>query len=208
MTKINGDDETIYLNGYHLGATPADKIIEVYETAEGRANSLYTLDELLFTSLGRQNVSDRIKLANYFLDKGADPSYVDSYNRANCLHVLFKRWEYDYEREAPLLQRLLDGGADINQRSRRTGYPLELVTMMLPNETDINHFYDVIFAHPGIDFGVIVNRVTGATLADLYFELPPVMAEETARAKEYIAQRGLRGDGKPPFEWVREGHSD
>lgn len=208
MTEANDDDRPIHLNGYHLGATSADKIIDVYETPEGRANSLYTLDELLFSSLGRRDVSDRIKLANYFLDQGADPSYVDSYNRANCLHVLFKRWEYDYQREAPVLQRLLDGGADINQRAGKFGYPLELVTMLLPNETDINHFYDVIFAHPGIDFGVIVNRVTGATLADLYFELPPVMAEETARAKEYIAQHGLRGDGKPPFEWVREGRND
>ena len=148
---------------------------------------------------------DRIKLANYFLDKGADPSYTDRYDRFNCLHVLFERWEHDYKREAPMLQRLLDGGAHINQRDSKGEYPLELVRMLLPNETDINHFYDVIFAHPGIDFSVVINRVSGATLADQYLGLPPSMAGVTARAKEYIAQRGLRGDGKPPFEWVREG---
>ena len=205
MTGTSGEDEPIYLSGYDLAYTSADKIIETYETPEGRANSLKSLDDLLFTSLGRRDVSDRIKLANYFLDKGADPSYVDRYDRANCLHVLFKAWENDYECEAPLLQRLLDGGADINQRAGRFGYPLELVRMMLPNETDINHFYDVIFAHPGIDFSVMINWVSGATLADQYIGLPPSMAGVTARAKEYIAQHGLRGDGKPPFEWVREG---
>lgn len=203
MTSSSDAERPIHLNGYHLGALAAEKIIEVYETPEGRANSLYTLDELLFTSLGRQNASDRIKLANYFLDQGADPSYVDSYNRANCLHVLFKRFEHDYEREAPMLQRLLDGGANINQRSRRTGYPLELVRMMLPNYGEINHFYDVIFARPGIDFSVVINRVSGATLADQYLGLPPALAEATARSKKYIAQHGLRGDGKPPFEWKR-----
>ena len=205
MTETNGEDEPIYLSGYHLGATSADSIIETYETPKGRANSLYTLDELLFSSLGRRDVSDRIKLANYFLDQGADPSYVDKYNRANCLHVFFQCWERDYEREAHVLQRLLDGGADINQRSRRTGYPLELVRMLPPNDGEINHFYDVIFAHPGIDFSVVINRVSGATLADQYLGLPPALSEATARAKEYIAQHGLRGDGKPPFEWVREG---
>ncbi len=205
MTETNDDDRPIHLNGYHLGAMAADKIIEVYESPKGRADSLMSLDELLVSSLMRRDVSDRIKLANYFLDRGADPSYTDRYERFNCLHILFERWERDYEREAHVLQRLLDGGANINQRSRRTGYPLELVRMLLPNETDINHFYDVIFAHPGIDFSVVINRVSGATLADLYLDLPPSMARVTARAKEYIAQRGLRGDGKPPFEWVREG---
>ncbi len=205
MTKSNDGDRPIHLNGYHLGAMAADKIIGVYETPEGRKNSLFSLDELLFRSVGRRDVSDRIKLANYFLDQGADPAFVNRFNRANCLHVLFERWEHDYEREAPLLQRLLDGGADINQRDDKGEYPLELVRMLPPNDGEINHFYDVIFAHPGIDFSVVINRVSGATLADLYLDLPPSMARVTARAKEYIAQRGLRGDGKPPFEWVREG---
>ena len=111
---------------------------------------------------------DRIKLANYFLDQGAGPSYVDSYDRVNCLHVLFKTWDHDFEREAPVLQRLLDGVADVNQRAGKFGYPLELVRMLHPNETDISHFYDVIFAHPGIDFSVVINRVSGASLADQY----------------------------------------
>lgn len=66
MTSADNGDKTIYLNGRNVRYRPVRDIIELYETPEGRANSLMTLDELLMKSLGRNDVSDRIKLANYF----------------------------------------------------------------------------------------------------------------------------------------------
>ena len=53
MTSSSDAERLIYLSGYHLSYTSADKIIETYETPEGRANALYTLDELLMSSLER-----------------------------------------------------------------------------------------------------------------------------------------------------------
>ena len=199
MTSTDNTNAPIYLNSGNLGSMPVRDIIELYETPEGRANSLVPLDELLVTSLGRGNVADRIELANYFLDKGADPSYVESYNRSNCLHILFQAHGHDFEREAPLLGRLLDGGANINQRSRRSGYPMEMVRYLSSLGGDRNFFYDELFSRSGIDFGVVINRHSGAILADMYLGLPPAMAGLQKRAEDYIAQHGLHGDGRPPF---------
>ena len=53
MTSSSDAERLIYLSGYHLSYTSADKIIETYETPEGRANALYTLDEQLMSSLER-----------------------------------------------------------------------------------------------------------------------------------------------------------
>ena len=199
MTSADNGDKTIYLNGSNVRYMPVRDIIDLYETPEGRANSLMTLDELLMGSLGRNDVSDRIKLANYFLDKGADPSYVENGDGVNCLHVLLGRWEHDYEREAPLLGRLLDEGANINQRGGKFGYPMQMVRYLSSLGGDRNFFYDELFSRSGIDFGVVINRHSGAILADMYLGLPPAMAGLQKRAEDYIAQHGLHGDGRPPF---------
>ena len=48
------------------------------------------------------------------LNHGADPARVDSEEKINALHVMFKEREHDFVGEARLLQRFLDGGADIS----------------------------------------------------------------------------------------------
>ncbi|WP_151952946.1 hypothetical protein [Brevibacterium sp. Marseille-P9724] len=195
MTSADNGDKTIYLNGSNVRYMPVQDIIELYETPEGRANSLMTLDELLMKSLGRNDVSDRIKLANYFLDKGADPSYVESSDGVNCLHVLLYPREHDYEREAPLL----DESANINQRGGKFGYPMEVAFYLSSLGGDPNFFYDEVFSRPGIDFGVVINRHSGAILADMYLGMPSAESGLPKRTEDYIAQHGLHGDGKPPF---------
>ena len=199
MTSTDNTNAPIYLNSGNLGSMPVRDIIELYETPEGRANSLMPLDELLMGSLGRNDVSDRIKLANYFLDKGADPSYVENGDGVNCLHVLLGRWEHDYEREAPLLGRLLDEGANINQWGGKFGYPMEMVRYLSSLGGDRNFFFDELFSRPGLDFGVVISKHLGVTLADMYRSLPPAMSGLQKRAEDYIAQHGLHGDGRPPF---------
>ena len=58
------------------------------------------------------------------LDHGADPARVNSLEGTNALHVMFGKREHDYVGEAKLLQRFLDGGADINLKAPKWDLPI------------------------------------------------------------------------------------
>ncbi|MFD2674292.1 hypothetical protein [Gulosibacter bifidus] len=104
--------------------------------------------------------ANRVAIANWMLDNGVPASYVerDPRSRYNALHILFVQREHDYELEAPLLRRLLAEGADINGYAPRLGRPIQaLLENDWIDEDDLGPFYDVIFAHPGIDWNVPAN---------------------------------------------------
>ena len=93
---------------------------------------------------------------------GADPAQVDVDERINALHVMFEEREHDFVGEAKLLQRFLDGGADVNLKAPKWS---ALIQAMLENyklTDDVSTpFYDVIFSYPGIDWEVIVRKAFG-----------------------------------------------
>ena len=111
-------------------------------------------------------------------------SVVSEGDNINVLHVLFSGLadEHDFELEAPLLRRLLDGGADINLRSPRFGYPLEALSWMAATDDDLQPFYDVVFARPDIDMSAIINK-HGSTLGELL--ISTTRPDMTRRAEEY-----------------------
>lgn len=138
---------------------------------------------LLFQSVGNKDVPARVAITMRLLDDGADPSVAP--DNTNVLHVLFDQRTHDAEYEAPMLRRLIEGGADINLFSKRSGPPLANLIKHGPSpESACIPFYDVIFDQPNLDLAL-------PYLHDLIFNsawnLPllreRVMAYESARAQ-------------------------
>lgn len=150
--------------------TPADAS---YKGAGGRT--------LLFQSVANKDVEARVAITTRLLDDGADPSVVS--DGINVLHVLFGQRTHDAAYEAPMLRRLIDGGADINQVSKRSGPPLAVLIQHGPSpETERVPFYDVIFDQPKLD---LTNRYLHDLIFNSAWNLPllraRVLAYESAR---------------------------
>ena len=115
-----------------------------------------------FHVLSNEDLTARVEIANWMLDHGADPARVNSHEGTNALHVMFGKREHDYIGEAKLLQRFLDGGADINLKAPKWNVPIRT---MLDNyglsDKELGPFYDVIFSYPGIDWDIIVGKPSG-----------------------------------------------
>jgi len=108
----------------------------------------------LWGAVANRDPRARVVIANRLLDDGADATV--SQENVNLLHILFEKFEHDFEGEALLLRRLLEGGADINLKSRKWGPPLLTLYENLELYDEVlGPFYDVIFSWPGIDGSVI-----------------------------------------------------
>ena len=115
-----------------------------------------------FHVLSNEDLTARVEIANWMLDHGADPAHIEPHGKINILHVMFTEREHDYIGEAKLLQRFLDGGADINLKAPKWNVPIRT---MLDNyglsDKELGPFYDVIFSYPGIDWDIIVGKPSG-----------------------------------------------
>lgn len=120
---------------------------------------------LLFESAGNPDVPSRIAITTRLLDDGADPSVAS--RGINVLHVLLGARKHDAESEAPMLRRLIEGGADINLVSKRSGPPLAVLIEHGPTpESTRVPFYDVLFDQPNLDLSAAYEN---GTLRDLIF---------------------------------------
>lgn len=108
-------------------------------------------ETLLFFSVANRDVDARVAITMRLLDDGADPSVVS--NGINVLHILFSpNKKHDAQLEAPMLRRLIEGGADINQVSKKWGPPLlGLIENGPLDENAAVPFYDVIFDQPNLN---------------------------------------------------------
>lgn len=132
---------------------------------------------LLFPSVANRDVEARVAITTRLLDDGADPSAAP--DNVNVLHVLFDQRKHDPEREAPMLRRLIEAGADVNLFSKRSGPPLAVLIEHGPSpESACIPFYDVIFDQPNLN-------LTYPYLRDLIFNSAwnvPILRE---RVREY-----------------------
>ena len=116
----------------------------------------------LFWAFKNKDLEARVGIVDWMLDHGVDPARVNPHEGTNALHVMFTQREHDFVGEARLLQRFLDGGADINLKAPKWNVPIQT---MLENYklTDglSGSFYDVLFSYPGIDWDVIVRKAFG-----------------------------------------------
>lgn len=108
-------------------------------------------------ALVNTDLAARLHIAHRLLDDGANAAGRDG--QTNLLHIYFGTTSHDIEAEAPLLRRLIDGGADLNARHPKWGTPLlVLLRNNRLDDDDLGPFYDVIFSTPGIDFDVPASR--------------------------------------------------
>ena len=120
----------------------------------------------LFWALGNKDLTARVEIVNWMLDNGADPAQVDADEKINALHAMFEEREHDFVGEAKLLQRLLDGGADINLKAPKWSVPIQtIIDEMIASDDEVAPFYDVIFSYPGIDWDVIADRAFGEPIS-------------------------------------------
>ena len=129
-----------------------DVFLEVFEPGQEAWVGASGLP-LLLIALGNNDPANRLAIANYLLDVGADATALALPERYTALHILFGQNTHDFEAEAVLLKRLLDGGADVNGVSGRGwGTPLQTLASQLKfSDETLSPFYDVLFARPDLD---------------------------------------------------------
>lgn len=165
------------------------EFIEQYRALPANERTTENATDALFGSMSNAKVRDRVGIASFLLTEGADPANIEAGgDRVNVLHALLSHrrgQERDFAVEAPLLQRLLDGGADINQRSPRFGYPVDGLPDLELFDGDITPFLDVVFSRPELDLSVYKNKTMGVTMADYFTRLPESSAIPQ-RAKQFL----------------------
>lgn len=109
-----------------------------------------------------KDVRARVAIFNWMLDHGASLKAQCRGDKVNVLHAFFFERVHDFSLEAPLLQRLLDAGANINQYSPRFSLPLKV---MLDNFYFRDEYaglvYDVIFSRPDVDWEAFADVTSG-----------------------------------------------
>lgn len=149
---------------------------------------------LLECALMNHDAGTRVVLANQLLDDGADASVVGD-DGGTTAHILLSRVEYLPELEAPLLERLFDGGADINRvvRVKVLGTPLNALKKQYKfSDEFFAPFYDVFFSRDDLDLvGEMMNGHSGMNILRKSAELRP---ELLRRAEEYLRARGVDPD--------------
>ena len=141
---------------------------------------------LLNLALANPDPVQRVALACRLIDDGVGA------DRWQPLHVLFGRNDHDFELEAPLVQRMLDEGADVNRvvRDKKRGTPLEyLAGMGKFSDRDLAPFYDALLAWPALDL-LQTSSHDRAVLANLR-KMAPIRAELVRRAEQVLHDRGI-----------------
>lgn len=129
----------------------------------------------------------RAQIANRLLDDGADAAAVTG-DGATTLHVLLGRGQFDMNTDVPLLQRLLDGGADPNRPHDRFGTPLfTLVRQLTFSDDELAPFYDVLLADPRLD----LLAPAGDTTYEQVRLLGPARVSLVDRMNAVLRERGL-----------------
>lgn len=143
--------------------------------------------EPLLRSISNPSPVDRVGIASFLLDQGMDASVVESGDRTNALHVLLGVRSHDFKLEAPLLERILDGGADINLRSPRFGRPLEMLCRLPVGDADAEPFYEVFFSRPDIRLDLLVRREPPFSQRDILMGVTPELVNLHSHAEAYLA---------------------
>lgn len=148
-----------------------------------------SVDDLLFVALARHAPVDRVALANFLLDHGADASRIS--DGSSVLNLLCSSPECDFELEAPLLQRLLVAGADVNHRDQYGDVPLtELQNHPVALDAEMVPFYEVLLDWPALDLSLPVNpaKPDGLNIRESVFASDGYVRR---RLRTMIEERGL-----------------
>ncbi|BDD84705.1 hypothetical protein TPB0596_44680 [Tsukamurella pulmonis] len=126
------------------------EFMELYEGSEIQQNIgtfITGFAPLLWRSVVNKDIDARIAISNQLIDDGVNVAYED--NETNVLHVYFNNRTFEPEKEAPLLRRLLKGGADLNLQPSKGYSPLiTFISNPRLRESQRAPFYDVLLEFP------------------------------------------------------------
>lgn len=161
-----------------------DAFASVYHPAGDDATAL------LFQALSNPDPVARAAIAHRLIDDGADTAAIGA--RATTINTLLGQVRHDVALEAPLLQRLIDGGADVNHREERGLLPVRQVVKVGVDGGDEGRrpLYEVLFAAPDLDLTLPSHPRKPEVSQREQFELPawqrfPVLLEHVRRWDEH-----------------------
>ncbi len=175
---------------YAASSMALEDFLAAYEAGRATAWTSITGQTLLHQALGNGDPAARLAIADRLLDDGADAAAVFGPEKVTTLHVLLSQGTHDFQREAPLLERLLDGGAAVNSAAgNRWGTPFQTLASRLKfSDEDLAPFYDVLFARADLDLlrpgkagrsSLVSARLLGESREDL-----------ARRMEEYLRRHG------------------
>lgn len=165
------------------------EFLDVYEPQDATTWRTSSGATLLHMALHNGRPAFRVQIADRLLHDGADATAVAPSEQVSVLHILWAELRHDFALEAPLLERLLDAGADPNCVSPVWGTPLQTLAARLKfSDAELAPFYDVIFTRPDIDL-LKPGRKGRSSLqsARLLGEGRPGMVE---RMEAYLVEHG------------------
>lgn len=141
-------------------------------------------DTLLSLALSNDDSASRIAIVNRLLDDGADA------RAAAPLHRFLGRNVHDFDAEAPLLKRLLDAGADVNEVLPKFGTPLEtLAAKFMFSDVVLTPFYDVLLARADLD--LLQPGMSGRPVLVNLRKWSAKRGELVIRAEQTLTDRGI-----------------
>lgn len=171
-----------------------EDFLAVYDAGMASTWRDRTFGTLLECALTRSDVQSRVELATRLLDDGADASVLAD-DGGTTAHILMARHDHIPHLEAPLLERLFDGGADVNKvvRVKALGTPLNaLIGQFKFSDEFFAPFYDVFFSRDDLDLvGEMMNGHSGMNILRKSGGLRPGLLR---RAEEYLRARGIDPD--------------
>lgn len=171
-------------NALHAALTHGtmEELDRVYEPAW--VNFEFESGTPLTLALGNSDTDQRVAMANRLLDDGADV------RRGHPLHRLLGRNQHDFAAEAPLLERMLDAGADVNEVIAKFGTPLETIAGKGKfSDAELTPFYDVLLARPDLD--LLRASVDGRTVLGNLRTMFALRGQLVTRAEQTLIDRGV-----------------
>lgn len=104
--------------------------------------------DMLFGALVNRDPEARAKISNDMLDRGADAARVDT--GQNALTLVLSHDDLG-PGDAALVQRLIDGGADVNFRNRSGDVPIKLAIDMGMDDAQRRPIYEALFGTGVLD---------------------------------------------------------
>lgn len=171
-----------------------EDFLAVYDAGMASTWRDRTFGTLLECALTRSDVQSRVELATRLLDDGADASVLAD-DGGTTAHILMARHDHIPHLEAPLLERLFDGGADANRRvgAKHLGTPLKALTRKFKfSDEFLAPFYDVFFSRDDLD--LVTKDSRGISMLETIRRSGELRPGLLRRAEEYLRARGIDPD--------------
>jgi hypothetical protein len=148
-------------------------------------NDRQFLTDVALDGLMNPNTEARHEIVNRLLDWGAYPT-VDSYGMG-LVAIIVDR-VFDPPRDAVLLGRLLDMGADMNRKNGKWGRPFEaLLWKFKRSDEELEPLYEQFLSRPGLD--LTSRNHSGDTVIDSARKVAKFRASIIPRLEAYLASQ-------------------